>query len=845
MIRDAWRLLCRRPIAALGVILSLSFAIGVNTAVVGLADQAFLRPLPVQQPEQLVSVYGLDPASGTYYGTAYRTFLDYRDRTRDVVSGLAAFGRIPLDTREPGGTRLASIVVEEVTGDYFDVLKIAPMAGRVLAAADDHAGAMPVVVIGERLWRARFNRDPEIIGRSLPLGGRAFTIVGVLPDAFHGVLLDWNGEPDAWIPLAQLPSAFDAATATRLIEDPQIDWMMVVGRLQPEVTRERAEAAFRLAANTRPGAASTGPAASAGLATSAARAATAAAIRLAVFPTNRTKFWPGARESVEGRLTILIAGAALLLLLACVNVTTLLIERGLERQHELSLRLALGAGRWRLIRLLLSESALLAIASLAGALLVARFTTDVIVQYRGGLGHSLNLASQLDARTFIICAGVTLLVMIACSVGPLLWSLRTDALGALRTTPRVVGSSKRATLARNGLVAVQVCMAMIVLMSAGAFIDSLQRAGRVRPGFDPDRLVFVQADFSLQRYRPDAAMRLAERVIASLEADGVVANATVSSKPALATSRTPVTIARDAGTAASNSASTFTAESDSIAANYFDVLNIPLLAGRAFDARDRREAPRVAVINQALARALWPDASDASTIGRRIWLHRGNARPAAADADAVAIEIVGVAANTRYAALWEERPRLFFPIRQTDVFPTALILHTRGALPETAAAIDAAITSADPQLPLPKIQSWPQSLDGALVQQRLGLTLFTTFSAAMLLLTIVGLYSVTASRVTQRRHEIAIRIALGATPHSVRRSILVHSAAITAAGLTPGILLGLTATTLVAGILPGLEPATTSITASLGALLLALTIVATLSPARRAASTDPMRVLKD
>src|SRR5689334_4417009 len=201
MMRDAWRMLCRRPIAALGVILSLSFAIGVNTAVVGLADQAFLRPLPVQQPDQLVSIYGLDPASGTYHGTAYRTFLDYRDRTRDVVSGLAAYGRIALDTTENGGTRLAAIVVEEVTGEYFDVLKVAPLAGRVLAAADDHAGAAPVVVIGERLWRARFNRDPEIIGRSLPLGGRAFTIVGVLPDAFHGVLLDWNGAPEAWVPL--------------------------------------------------------------------------------------------------------------------------------------------------------------------------------------------------------------------------------------------------------------------------------------------------------------------------------------------------------------------------------------------------------------------------------------------------------------------------------------------------------------------------------------------------------------------------------------------------------------------------------------------------------------------
>jgi ABC-type antimicrobial peptide transport system permease subunit len=184
-------------------------------------------------------------------------------------------------------------------------------------------------------------------------------------------------------------------------------------------------------------------------------------------------------------------------------------------------------------------------------------------------------------------------------------------------------------------------------------------------------------------------------------------------------------------------------------------------------------------------------------------------------------------------------------MRQTDVFPTALILRTRSALPAATMAIEAAMTSADPQLPLPTIQSWPQSLDGALVQQRLGLTLFTTFSAAMLLLTIVGLYSVTASRVTQRRHEIAIRIALGATPHSVRRSILLHSAIITAAGLTPGILLGLTATTAVAGILPGLEPATTSITTALGGALLALTALATISPARRAASTDPMRVLKD
>ncbi len=424
----------------------------------------------------------------------------------------------------------------------------------------------------------------------------------------------------------------------------------------------------------------------------------------------------------------------------------------------------------------------------------------------------------------------------------MLWSLHTEAHGALRATTRVAGSSRRATLARNTLVGAQVAISMIVLMSAAAFIDTFARAERVNVGFNPDRLLIVQPDFTAKRYRPsDAAVQFTERIVAKLTADGFIDAATWTNSAPLTPIHYPVTLSREPG-----DTTDITADSDSIAANYFETLGIRLIAGRSFSTHDRRDTPRVAIVNAAMARQLWPNearatAAAATAVGRTFWRRTSANRPPDA------YEVIGVAANSRYTSLWEDRPRVFFPLSQADAHPNAVIVRLRQTVTEQSAtiAIHAAVAATDPQLPLPRIQTWPETRDASLVQQRLGLTLFATFSAAMLLLTVVGLYSIMTSRVTQRRKEIGIRLALGATPEHMRRTILTHAAVIATCGLIPGIATGSAATTFIARVLPGLEPSTITTTTAIAATLITIATLATLAPARRAASTDPMRVLKD
>jgi putative ABC transport system permease protein len=785
------------------VVLTLALGIGANTAIFSILDAVLLHPLPSPHPEQLVALNESLPRRGIpRYQVSAPNFKDLRDQAQ-VFSGLAAIDRDTVALT--GGTAAAqTVTAARVTGDFFRVLGVRAAAGRLLLPTDDTPQAERVVVLGSDLWHQRFGGDPGILGRQIKLNGRAHIVVGVAPRG-----LDFPATAELWV-----PAALDYAK-----EDRADHYLTVIGRLRPGVTLARARAAVRLVA---------------------------ARLRRTYPETDAAWGWDvvltGLRdllvENLWPALTLLAAAVWLVLLIACANVAHLLLARTEARRREIALRSALGAGRGRLIRQLLGESVLLALAGGALALPLAWGATRALtalspdaVPGAGRIG--------LDLRVFLYAAAVALATGVLVGLVPALAATRGGRLqDALREAGRGVAGSARGRRLRNLLILAEVALALVLLTGAGLLVKSFALAQLASPGCEPRGVLTAQLSLLDSKYpepaRQAAFFQEALRRIRALP--GVRQAATVLPLPYLPARLTSSFTVE--GRPAPGPGAGPHANLRLVSPGFFRALGIPLLGGRDFTAADDHAAQPVVIVNHALAARTWPGASLLPAMGRRLRLgDAAGGGPWAA--------VVGVVGDLRAANLAAEPDmELYWPQAQMPDDRAALVVRAAGDPWRLAEPLRRTLRDLDPDLPVDRVLSMDQVLAGALAQNRLNTALLGAFAALALFLAALGIYSVVAHSVAQREREIGIRLALGARPSSVIGLFLRQEMAWVGLGLLLGLAGAWGAARLLAGQLYRVTAADPPTYAAVTLLLGAVALAAVWLPARRALRLDQVEALR-
>jgi predicted permease len=802
------------------VSVTLALGIGLNCLAFGLTDALLFRPLPVAAPERLAHVYS--SVSGDFLSHAPMAFPDY-ETVRDHAgsfAGLAAYAWYPLALERGDGSEL--VMAELVTGNYFELLGLAPALGRVLTREDDRRGAPgPVAVLSQGAWHRVFAASRDVVGRELRLNGRAFTIVGVAPRGFRSLVPGLA--PDLWLPIhagATLPTGVtinfgSGAPGLERTVDRGGRWVWVIGRLRGEASVEQADAEVRALA-ARLG--QEFPA------TNARRVFSAVAAR-------EVRLLPGVDGAVRAGSLLLMGVFGLGLLLAAVNVASLFLARALDRRREIATRLALGAGRGRLVRQLFLEGLLLALCGAGLGLLLARVANRELGRVDLQLGWTLDLAlwPALEGRVLGFALAAAVLSAILFALVPALEATRSDLAGTLRELG-AGGAAGASRPLRSALVAVQVAVAIVLLNAAGVALRSLVHAARADPGFDPGHAAVVTLSPELLGYPMSHSEELFARAgerVAGLH--GVRSLAFASHLP-LGFAINVGSVAAE-GDDARDPETRLLADAASVGPGYFETMRIPLVGGRPFTQGDGPGAPRVAIVNETLAGRLWPDAR---ALGRRVRTEDGSV-----------LEVVGVARGGRYRTLGERpRPFLYTCLGQDPRGTRTLVVRTTGDPRPLLPALRDTMREIDPRVPIDGPRTLAQALADALFVPRMAAGVLGFFGALGLLLAAVGVFGVVAYLASARTREIGLRLALGATPGKILRWLLRRGLAPVAAGLAAGIAAAASASRALASLASGIGPVDVRSLLGAAALLTLVALAAALIPARLAAAIDPAVALR-
>ena len=820
-LRYGMRVLWKSPGFTAVAVFTLALGIGANTAIFSSVSAFILRPLPaVGDPGSLVRVFeaGGGGAGGPHGDLvdsfSYPDYVDYRDRGGEAFEGLLIhrLEQAALSTTE----RNDLVWGELVSGNYFDVLKVRPALGRGFLPDEDKApGARAVVVISHNLWRNRFASDPSVVNRAVTFNGQPFTVVGVAPKGFTGT--KFGLAMDFWAPIMMQEQV---TREGRWIEERGDHRLEIIGRLKEGVTREQAEAALTSVASYL---AETYP------------AERAEGVRVVVKPEIEGRYEEMAGVVKLGS-AVALGAVGLILLIACANVANLLLARAASRRREIGIRLALGASRGRVVRQLLTESVLLsALAGVVG-LLLAFWAADLLRALIPVLPYTVALDFAPDTRALLFTLAVSLLTGIVFGLAPALQSSRPDIVPVLKNEPAGLKAGRRRLTLRNGLVVVQVALSLVVLVCGGLLVKSFWRARSIDPGFQTDRGLGLSVNPSLLGYDGERGKiffrQLAERVGALPGVESVsvarylpLGDSSSSTGPVIAEGQPVPEPGRGISTLY-----------NVVSSGYFDTLRTPFVAGRDFSAEDRESGRRVVIINQALAERLWPGERD--VVGKR--LRVGGAEGTRQR------EVVGVVKTGRYRTLAESpRPMMYIPLEQGfDAGGMMLLARSSGDPKTLINSVQQEVRALDPRLPVYGVRTFGEHMTWALWGTRLAASLSLAVGLLALVLAASGLYSVMAYTVSQRTHEIGIRIALGAQGSDVLRLVAGHGMALTAVGVAAGLAASFAVTRVLAGILYGVS-ATDAVTFAAISLLLALvSFLACYLPARRAARVDPMEALR-
>jgi predicted permease len=848
-VRYGLRVMRRGPGFTAVAVLTLALGIGANTAIFSVVDAVLLRKLPVKEPDQLVlfrSVGGERFDIGGHNGRItrdssgqiiwssfpYQTYARFREQ-QGALSEVFAFGTLSLNVNAFGQADVAS--GQAVSGNYYTALGVPAVVGRTLTDDDDNSAAPPVAVITHRYWQSRFGGDPAVIGKQINLNNNAFTIIGVTPPGFDGTM-NVGSSPDVTIPIAWESQLM--AERSRMKNN--MWWLRLMGRLKPGASMEEAQSqlsgVFQQSILEH-------RAARISQAQAEGREAPApldpnAPPRLAAFPGNQGE--TNTRLDYQFPLYTLFIVVGLVLLIACANVANLLLARAASRQREIAVRLALGAGRGRLIRQLLTESLLLATLGGAFGLLLAFWFKDGLLAVSDWGGQQMSaLDARLDLRVLVFTVALSWAAGILFGLAPAWRATGVDLAPALKDNFRSSSSSPR-SLFTKALIVAQVAISLSLMVGAGLFLSTLVNLRRVDPGFNTSNLLLFEVEPGLSGYKDEPLANLYRQMSESIEAVPGVQSVTFSANPLLAQSATELGFYLPASNAAGGGKArpTGIVYVHQVRENFLGAMEIPLLGGRAFTSRDDARAPKVAIVNQAFAKQFLPDGSP---LGKRFGLE-------AAEADG--IEIVGLALDAKYTSQRDKvPPTVYLPWgQQLSALNSATFeVRTSGDPSLYVAAIRQAVREVDRDLPLKGIKTQAEQADETLAMERLFAKLFSLFGLLALILAAVGLYGMLAWSVAQRKHEIGIRVALGASRSSVMKMILRQGLTLTLLGIA----LGLAGASVLAmnlqslsPMLYGIEPTDPTNFGVIAVFLMLVALVACYIPARRATKVDPLVALR-
>ena len=815
-IRYAARTLSNAPAFTVIAVVALGLGMAVNTTVFSVINGMLLRPMPVPHAEQLAVLAMRQKGMPEFQRFSYP---DYQDVARQstVFSDVFAY-RVTLAALS-ADHKVDQAVLTRVSGNYFSALGIQAGAGRLILPNEGQTpGANPILVLGYSYWKKRFAGDNQVIGKHVEVNGHPVTVVGVAPKGFHGTyaILDSDG----YVPLS-------AALGSKGMEEDSVEqlWtqrgdrsLALLGRLNNGVGLKQAEASLAVTAQQL----------------AERYPVTDKDMKISVFPEKLARPEPDPDNSLPKIAVAFTILAALVLFVACFNIANVLLVRATVRQREMGIRAALGAGRWRLVQQHLTESMLLALLGGGAGLLLANWAAGFLSSLPLGTNLPITFNFEPDLRVYVFALASVLVSTVVVGLIPALRVARYDVNSVLREGARTASEGRRRHFARNTLVVAQLAGSLLLLIVAGLFVRSLDKAQQIYLGFDPNHVLNFSLD--VQQVGFDKAhgeqffRQVDERIraiagVVSVAQAFVVPMGVVSTDGAVTVEGRPVEPGEHVPTVMYND----------VTSGYFDTLRMPILSGRAFTEADNEKAPAVAIINQTMAKQFW---SSESAIGKRFSI-KGPTGPF--------IEVVGVARDGKYKSVVED-PMPFFYLPLNQVYVDFRTVHVRTSLPPEKLRLDieSSLHMLAPDIAVKEMQTMQQSLQGlnGFFLFRFGAQLTSTMGLLGLILAVVGVYSVVSYAAVQRTHEIGIRMALGAAPRHILRMVLRQSVVLVGVGLAVGLAAALAGTRAMASLIVGVRPTDAVTFVTVVALLAAVALVACWIPARRATRVSPLVALR-
>jgi len=802
-LRYGARMLLKKPGFTLIAVITLSLGIGANLTIFSFVDTLFFRPLPVREPYRLVTV----GATRNGIGYAYPVYMRFRDHSKSFEALAATYSTAPLDVVAGGDSQVTNGAV--VSANYFSMLGISPLLGRFFLPEENAAPDRDrVVVISHGMWQSRFGGDPSALGKEIRLNGTAFTIIGVAPKEFQGVLAGYPN--DMWIPMMMLRLGYRGCDA---LTDFSCTPLEFIGRLAPDATLENAQA--ELTALSKQLAAVSPENGDRGV-----RVTPALGVRVVD------------RAGFRYQMQLMMTMTGLLLLIACANVAGLLLTASAARRRELVVRLCIGAGRARLIRQFLTESLLLTLVGGALGLLVSLWAKDLLLVYytTSYTTFQTYYDLSLNPRTLTYALALTIGAGFLFGLAPAIQSTRHDLIGALKDEGR--SQSPRHNRLRSALVIGQVALSLALLISAGLLVRS---AAHVRQGanFDPQHVVALRLRPALRNYTPEKAQAFTREVVRRLEATPGVQSVSLAKGSGLAWLSTGDVRVRLPEQAQNRPEDQLRVDYHEIAPRFFETLKIPLTQGRDFNDGDRTGAPRVVIVNETLAKRMWPDGT---LLGRSLVV---NDQP---------YQVIGVFKDAQFRSVTEApQPYLYLPYWQNVFRPqvdSRMLVRVTGDPQTMLPILRREITALDPNVPISEDVPLTQQVNAVYKSVMLTSGVLTSSAVIAFFLSMIGLYGTLAFAVSQRTREIGVRIALGAQTADVLKLVVGQGLRLAFTGMAIGLLAALAATRVMKSLLYGVS-ATDPLTFIVIALL--LTFVALLAcwiPARRATKVDPIVALR-
>ncbi len=816
-LRYALRTFFREPGFVAVVVITLALGIGGTTITYSAIDAILLRSARVAAPDRVVNVFMLyaarataNPAAGDQMGGA--SYPDYVDlRNSSVLDGLAAYAGIVVTLDVNGAPeRLQGQVV---TGNFFDVLGVPALIGRTLTPEEDRIDSpVRVAVLSYGAWRRRFGADPGVVGRSISLNGNAYSVIGVAPRGFAGPQL--GDTPELWVPMAlqeevRPPSAGalrQRLGGMRMLHMRDVRWLDMVGRLQDGTSVTDAATALDVV----------------GRRLQAAYPESNRDISATAVPLGDGS---GLRRDARPLLRLLAAAVALVLLIACANVASLLLARAVTRRREVAVRIAIGAGRAQLVRQWLTESILLGLLGAAGAIIVAYWGIPIL--YGFGIPEGVNLSLNPRVLAFTFATGATTGLIFG--LAPVFQLIRPDAVAALRGEGGSVATGIRATRARSAFVVLQVALSLVLLVGAGLFLRTLQAAYAVNLGYRVDRMLIATIEPG-DRYTPVAGQVFYAGVLNRLNAlPGVVAAGAARVTVLSGASRTmPVSV--DGRPLQPDRSNVIPVRANVVSERYLEAMDIHILMGRNFQTTDLPSSPHVAIVSRSLANRLWPNTDP---IGQTL-------------VSMSPLVVVGVVPDTVYRSTTDRQnlPVYYVPLAQNYEAAVSLHVRTEGDPMALLPEVRRIVRELDPQVALVRPRRLEEEFSRSLVEERTMVKFVGSLSAIALLLAAVGLYGVMAYATRQRTTEIGVRLALGATPAAILNMVVLRGLWLVVIGAVFGLAGALVAVRFVRVLLFGVEPTDPVTWIAVSAVLMFVGFMACALPARRAMRIDPAAALR-